>query len=499
MSDHLGARLAAIAANPAFDDAFDPVAHLEAVLGPLGMSSSDAGGTVRFDGADPVVPSTLRLGGAAAISLAAKSVAVGKLWRQRGGSEQDISVDVRSAPRRLCPMYEKRWELINGYAPGMSALAGDGLSLRFHRTADDRWIMPVNLYPKLNIAAQRLLRAPDDREAVAAAIARWKGADLEDAAEEAGVVFPMVRSLPEFLDEPQYRDVLSTMDLIEIEKIGDSAPEPLSHGVEDPLEGVRALGMGHVIAGAGAGRVLALHGADVLNLWRPNEFEHDATYFTANVGLRSATIDPHDSDGARRIRGLLADADVFFANRRPGYLDRLGLGPAEVAQLRPGIVHATVSLHGESGPWARRIGFDQVAGAVSGMMDLEGRDGIPSLPPIGVVNDYIVSWLLATGITEALMRRAIDGGSYRVHVSLTRVALWVLGLGIFDQEYACTIAGTGEQHAYLPAETFTAETALGVYQGVTDQVTMTRTPGHYRTVLAPRGSSRPEWLNTERH
>jgi crotonobetainyl-CoA:carnitine CoA-transferase CaiB-like acyl-CoA transferase len=116
------------------------------------------------------------------------------------------------------------------------------------------------------------------------------------------------------------------------------------------------------------------------------------------------------------------------------------------------------------------------------------------VPPIGVVNDYIVSWLLATGITEALMRRAKAGGSYRVHVSLTRVALWVLTLGIFDKEYARETAGTGEHHAYLPPTTFTADTPLGPYQGVTDQVEMSQTPGRYRTVLVPRGSSRPEWL-----
>ncbi|WP_308114746.1 CoA transferase [Rhodococcus opacus] len=494
MSDQLTDRLNAAIAHPASDDAFDPLAELSGVLEPLGMTVRDAGGAVTFSGADPVVPSTLRLGGAAAIALAAKSIAVGKLSRLRGGDGQDISVDLRTAPRRLCPMYERRWELINGYAPGMSAIAGNGLSLTFHRTADDRWIMPVNLYPKLNVAAQRLLGTPDDRIAVAAAVARWKGSDLEEAAEAAGVVLPMVRSAPEFLGENQYRDVLSRMPLVEIERIGESVPEPLTPGHENPLDGIRALGMGHVIAGAGAGRALALHGADVLNLWRPHEIEHDATYFTANVGLRSATIDPYSEGGAAHIRTLLRGADVFFANRRPGYLEKIGLSADEAAEIRPGIVHATVSLHGENGPWSGRIGFDQVAGAVSGMMDLEGSDGIPALPPIGVVNDYIVAWLLATGITEALMRRARDGGSYRVHVSLTRVALWVLALGTFDKDYARATAGTGELHAYLPPKTFTSDTPLGLYQGVTDQVEMSRTPGIYRTILVPRGSSRPEWI-----
>ena len=111
-----------------------------------------------------------------------------------------------------------------------------------------------------------------------------------------------------------------------------------------------------------------------------------------------------------------------------------------------------------------------------------------------MVNDYIVSWLMAAGITEALGRRAVDGGSYRVHVSLVRAALWVLSLGVFDREYAHAIAGTPGEHEYLPPETITAATPLGQYRGVTDQVRMSATPGAYRTVLVPRGSSAPEWL-----
>ncbi|WP_181783125.1 CoA transferase [Pseudonocardia pini] len=493
MSPDLTDRLRAAVAAPARDDAFDPLAELTDLLAGLDMAPADAGGAITFRGADPVVPSTLRLGGAAAVALMAKSVAVAALGRERGGEGQDLATDLRVAPRRLCPMYEGRWELVNGYAPGAPMIVGDGLSMAFHRTADDRWVMPVNLYPKLDVAAQRLLGTPNDRAAVAKAVARWKGTDLEQAAEEAGVVIPMLRTTEELLREPQYRDVLADAPLVEIERIGDSAPEPLPHTAGDPLEGVRALGMGHVIAGAGAGRALALHGADVLNLWRPNEPEHDATYCTANVGMRSATLDP--TRDAERLRALLADADVFFANRRPGYLERHGLSPEEAAAVRPGLVHATVSLHGRTGPWANRVGFDQVAGGVSGMMLREGTDGRPALPPIGVVNDYIVSWLLAAGIVRALTLRSRVGGSYRVHVSLTRAALWVLSLGVFDRDYAHAVAGTGDEHAYLPPELFTADTPLGHYQGVTDQVAMSRTPGRYRTVLVPRGAGRPAWLD----
>ncbi|MGW4365592.1 CoA transferase [Nocardia takedensis] len=488
-------RLTAAVAHPATDDAFDPHRELEQVLAGIGQTADDAGGRITFLGADPVVPSTLRLGGASALALAAKSVAVAKLWRLRGGDGQDITADLRSAPHRLCPFYDRRWELVNGYPAGTPANPSNALGFRFYPTADNRWVMPLNPYPKIKVRAQRLLGVPDEDAAVAKAVARWNSADLEAAGVDAGVVLPVLRDVTEILAEPHYREVLADLPLVEITRIGDSDPIPLPAGGDQPLSGVRALGMGHVIAGAGVGRALALHGADALNLWRPTEFEHDATYVSANVGVRSATVSPYTEDGARRIRALLAHADVFYANRRPGYLDSLGLSADQVAHEHPGIIHATASLNGESGPWAGRVGFDQTAGSLTGMMLLEGEDGVPALPPILVVNDYIVSWLLTAGIVEALARRARDGGSYRVHVSLTRAALWILGMGVFDRQYAHEIADSDERHRYLDPETFTADTPLGRYQGVTEQIRMSGTPGRYRTVLVPRGSSRAEWLD----
>ncbi|HVV14093.1 CoA transferase [Amycolatopsis sp.] len=484
-------RIAKAVANPLTHDGFDPDAEFAEVLGGIGMSPADTGGAVTFTGADPVVPSTLRLGGAAAIALAAKSAAIAKLWRLRGGEGQDIAVDLRVAPHRLCPFYDRKWELLNGYPAGSPSNPSQALGFRFYRTADDRWVMPLNPYPKIKVAAQKLLGVPDSTESVTAAIARWKGLDLEHAAAEAGAVLPMLRTAEELLAEEHYRETLAGLPLIEVTRIGDSEPEPLPGGVAQPLTGVRALGMGHVIAGAGVGRALALHGADVLNLWRPNEIEHDVTYITANVGVRSATVDPYRHQ--ERVASLLAGADVFYANRRPGYLSRIGFSSEEAAAARPGIVYATASLNGETGPWAGRVGFDQTAGSLVGMMHLEGDGERPALPPILVVNDYIVSWLLTAGIVEALARRAVHGGSYKVHVSLTRAALWILSMGVFDKDYATETAGRGEEHAYRDPETFTADTPLGHYQGVTDQVRMSATPGEYPFVLAPRGSSRPEW------
>ena len=473
------------------DDGFDPLAELDDVLAPLDLSAADAGGVVTLAGRDPVVPSPVRVGAAASIGLLAKSVAAAALHRDRGGSDQDVHVDLRASPHRLCPFYDRRWELLGGYPVASSVEQGNAMGFAFFRCADGRWVMPQNMYPNLRERAQELLGIPLTKAAVTEAIGRWEADELEDAAAEAGVVMPRVRTLPEMLAERQYTDVLADLPLVEVTKIGDSDPEPLPPPGAQPFSDLRALGMGHVIAGAGFGRAFALHGADVLNLWRPGETEHETTYASANVGMRSAFLDPR-RDRAELTR-LLAGADVLFHNRRLAFLDEIGLAPGQAVAERPGLVSVTVSLHGLEGPWAGRPGFDQTAGSVTGMMMLEGGGEVPRLPPILVVNDYIVPWLAQAGVVSALRRRAVEGGSYHVHVSLTRVALWILSLGLFDHGWAHATAGSTEEHRYLDPETFTADTGLGAYQGVTDQVAMSATPGHYDPVLVARGSSERAW------
>lgn len=473
---------------------FDIHGALREVLSEAGFKPEDSGGHIAFEGLDPIVPSVFRIGAAAGIGLAAKSVAMAALWQARGGAGQDIHMDIRRAPHRLCPFYDRKWELINGYPPRNVADPDSPFTLSFFETKDKRWVMPLNLYPKLKTSALRLLRCNPDMDTVTRAIGQWDAAELEAEASKQGVVMPMLRSVEEFFGEAQFREHLRALPLIEIEKIGECDPIPFTPGPTAPLSGVRALGMARVIAGAGTGRALALHGADVLNIWRPTDFESDLLYATANVGVRSSVIDPATEAGGAQMRDLLRGADVFYANRRLGFLDRYGLSPAEAAKTRPGIIHASVSLHGQTGPWADRPGFDQSAGCVTGIMGLEGTPDAPKLPPVLVVNDYLAAWLLTTGITAALMRRAKEGGSWRVHVSLTRLSLWLYTLGVFDKSYAHATAGSGGKHAYLDPQVFSADTPMGNYQGVTDQVAMSVTPGHYAQVLVPRGSSRAEWL-----
>ncbi|HZE65434.1 MAG TPA: CoA transferase [Sporichthyaceae bacterium] len=473
-------------------DAIDLPTELDAVLADVGLKAADAGGTIDFIGADPVVPGVVACGSAAALSLVAKSVAIAALWQARGNPGQDIAMDVRVAPHRLCPFYERKWELLNGLVP---ATDWDVTALHytnFWRTRDGRWVLPQGHYPRQRIETLKLLQTYDDPEAIAAAIAGWTAADLEEAGAAAGIVMPMVRSTAEFLETAQYREVLATLPLIELEKIGDSDPEPFGAG-DAPLAGIRALGLSHVIAGGGIGRTLALHGADALNVWAPFGYEAPTAFHTAQYGVRTTRMHYDGRRGGEAFRELARTGDVFYTNRRPRLQERLGVTARQLAELRPGIVHASVTLHGETGPWAGRAGFDQTAGSIVGMMLLEGSPEAPKLPFVTVVNDWIVPWLVSAGIAAALIRRATEGGSYRVHVSLTRVAAWILSLGIFDKAYAAEVAGHGE-HIYPDPELFTSDGPLGRYQGVTEQVRMSATPGEYRFGLLPMGAARPEWL-----
>src|SRR5262249_43511241 len=143
----------------------------------------------------------------------------------------------------------------------------------FRETRDGRYVIALNVYPKLAARAMSLLRCGPTPESVSNAILQWRAEDLENAGAEAGLPIAMVRTFEEFKREPQHTDVLSTMPLISVEKIGESEPSPFRKGGKSPLDGIRALGMGHVIAGAGMGRDLACYGADVLNTWRPDDSE----------------------------------------------------------------------------------------------------------------------------------------------------------------------------------------------------------------------------------
>ena len=261
--------------HPVMSPDFDLKKGVNELLADVGMTSEDCGGELSFYGRDPILPSPLRFGTMAAIGLAARSVAVAALWRQATSEGQNISVDVRKALGRFCGFFDGKWETVNGRPPSPGGYAvspflkmGD---LFFRETRDGRYVVALDIYPQLLARTLNFLRCSPSNESINNAILKWDAGELEEAAAAEGLVLAMVRTNEEFRRELQYTEVLSKMPLITVEKIGESDPVPLKPSGNLPLAGIRAFGMGHVIAGGAMGRDMALYGADVLNIWRPHD------------------------------------------------------------------------------------------------------------------------------------------------------------------------------------------------------------------------------------
>lgn len=474
---------------------FDHAAETEALLTSIGASCSESGGKLSFYGADPIVPSVVRFGAMSAVSLAAKAIQIASIWRMRTGEAQDIHVDVRKALRRFSPFIDGRWETLNGYAGGMYSNVDSAVAGAMYQSKDGKWFMPANPYPGLYRRMLELLDVPGSPESIKRAVAQWNGAELEAAAVAAGVVLPMARTLQQIMTLDVYTEGLRELPLISVERIGDSPPRPFSRNATAPLSDIRALGLGHVIAGASIGRALALHGADVLNVWNPQDWEHDVFLNTSHVGMRSTTLRLRDAPARQTFNALAGSADIFFSNRRFDYLARYGLTAEEMCGAHPGLIHTNVLYCNPPGhPWSDRVGFDVSSGFAMGLDCLEGTDEKPEFPSIFVVNDYVASWLAAIGALQALKRRAVEGGSYKVTVSICRTTLWLISMGIFEKAFAQQVAGSSDAHLYVEPEQFTAETPMGTYTGVAEMVEMQKTPGNYRFPREPRGAARPEWL-----
>ncbi|MCX3058332.1 CoA transferase [Streptomyces beihaiensis] len=402
---------------------------LEGLYRELGISAAEAGGKVTITGADPVTPSVHRIGDAAAAALAALGTEVAALWKDRGGDGQDVTVTVESAVQQLMAVF-----LTSANGVPITELAEDPNLLGhsdFYRAGDGRYIYVLLSYPALRDLACEVLGCPPSRERLADAVAHWDAFALEEAICSRGGTAIAVRTQAEWREHPQGR-LLDAGPLIHLEKLGDSAAEPFPAGAELPLSGVRVLDNTHVIAGPIAARMAAELGADVLHLSSPRHPDPNGMIIETGIGKRAAFCDLLDPVAARGFRRVLADADVYVSNYLN--LDAKGFGPRALAEARPGLVLLDFHGWGSTGPWYRRGGFDQLACAASGFSAEEGSFDGPRLPPTYLLNDYLAAIVGAAGVVEALRRRAREGGTYRVHVDLAKVSMWVQDLGLLPRE-----------------------------------------------------------------
>jgi crotonobetainyl-CoA:carnitine CoA-transferase CaiB-like acyl-CoA transferase len=305
-----------------------------------------------------------------------------------------------------------------------------------YRTADG-WVRLHTNFPHHRDGILALLGCDNSRDAVAVALAQCRAVDFESEATAAGLCVAALRSFAQW-DAHPHAAVLRARPPLVVERIGPAAPAPFAGNPSRPLSGVRVLDLTRVIAGPVGARALAAHGAEVLHLTGPHLPNIAALVADTGRGKRTGQLDLRNVSGQRNLRALVAGADVFLQSYRPGALAQRGFGVAALAALRPGIVVATLSAYGETGPWAGKRGFDSLVQTATGFNAAEAEaagEAAPRVLPAQAV-DHASGYLLALGVMAALHRRATEGGSWRVGVTLAGTAQWLRGLGRLPDGFA---------------------------------------------------------------
>ncbi len=379
---------------------------------------------VESAGSDPVFPTPYRVGTAGAAVLLAVGTAAARLWHQRTKKIQRAAIDVRAA---AAAMRSARYLRIDGQPPKE---AWDPMS-GYYPVRDGRWVSIHCNFANHREAAMGVLGHPVDRAAAEQASRGWDGLALEDAIHAAKGCAGLARSAEEWARHP-HSTAVADQPLLEITKIGDSKPEPLPGG-NRPLAGVRVLDLTRVLAGPTCARTLAEHGAEVLKIAGPHLPDSGASEFDTGIGKLQAFLDLRNPQEVAVLRNLIRSGDVFSQSFRPGTLAARGFSPGQAAELRPGIVCVSLSAWGTSGPWKDRRGFDSIVQTVSGMAYAQSGglppEGKPKLMPVSAI-DYVSGYLMAYGAMLALARRATEGGSWLVRVSLARTGKWIVDRGL---------------------------------------------------------------------
>ncbi|HEY7204332.1 MAG TPA: CoA transferase [Methylomirabilota bacterium] len=437
--------------------------------------------------ADPILPTSFRIGEAGAAALAAVGVAVSELWSLRTGRRQQIAVDTRRATASL---RSGHYLQMNGAAMPTDRNTIMGV----YPARDGRWSYLHCNFPNHRAAALDVLGVPEDREAVRRAVAGWDALALEEAIIAAKGAGGMVRTMEEWVQHPQAAAIAS-LPLLEIVKIGDSAPEALPDG-DRPLAGVRVLDLTRVLAGPTGARTLAEHGADVLKITAAHLPNLGYQEYDAGHGKLSAYLDLREPKDVETLQGLVREADVFSQGYRPGTLAARGFSPETLAGLRPGIVVVSLCAFGHVGPWAARRGFDTVVQTVSGITQRQGHlfpgaEPGPQFYPASAI-DYITGYLMAFGAMAALARRAREGGSWLVRISLAQTGRFIVGRGEVPESRLANVP-----KEFAPEEiarwSTTSDTPGGRLRHLAPVVQLSETPARWARPAVPLGYHEPAW------
>jgi crotonobetainyl-CoA:carnitine CoA-transferase CaiB-like acyl-CoA transferase len=196
----------------------------------------------------------------------------------------------------------------------------------------------------------------------------------------------------------------------------------------------RVIDMTQVRAGPTAARQLADWGADVIQVQMPEHMRGDDTlggqdgsdYQYTHRNKRSITLDLKNPEGIAVLKKLVSGADVLIENFRPDVKGRLGIDYESLSKDNPRLVYASISGFGQTGPYATRPGFDQIAQGMGGLMSVTG---LPGQGPVRVgipIADLCGGIFAAYGITVALLEREHSGKGQWLHTSLLEAMIYMM-------------------------------------------------------------------------
>lgn len=184
-----------------------------------------------------------------------------------------------------------------------------------------------------------------------------------------------------------------------------------------PLDGIRVIELGQLLAGPFCGSMLSYFGAEVIKIeapekgdairgWRALD-EGGTSYWWRSLGRnkKSVTLDLRQPRGCEIARQLIDSADVLIENFRPGVMEKWGLGPEDIKKTNPKLVFTRISGYGQTGPYAQKPGFASVCEGISGFRHVNGFEGQAPVRPNLSVGDTIAGIHAALGVVMALFQR----------------------------------------------------------------------------------------------
>jgi crotonobetainyl-CoA:carnitine CoA-transferase CaiB-like acyl-CoA transferase len=206
---------------------------------------------------------------------------------------------------------------------------------------------------------------------------------------------------------------------------------------ELPLKGLRVIELARILAGPWAGQTLADLGAEVIKIesktgddtrtWGPpfintGEETNAAYYHSCNRGKQSVSLDFKDKNDLLKLKNLIATADILIENFKVGGLDKYGLGYKTLLNNHPSLIYCSITGFGQTGPYAKRAGYDFLMQGMSGLMSITGE---PDSQPqkVGVaVTDIFTGLYAVVAIQAALRSRDTTGLGQHIDLSLLDVA-----------------------------------------------------------------------------